>query len=91
MSTLFFSSPLCCPERTPANKPGASDLRRGAAINPALPGARITGASPVNDATMAASVRARKVVQVEQIGWAHGGAEMELLKAAARQLLAVGW
>lgn len=36
----------------------------GAAIKSALPGVRIIGASPVNDAAMAASVRAGKVVQV---------------------------
>ena len=35
----------------------------GAAIKSALPGVRIIGASPVNDAAMAASVRAGKVVQ----------------------------
>lgn len=35
----------------------------GAAIKSALPGVRIIGASPVNDAAMAASVRAGRVVQ----------------------------
>jgi threonine dehydratase len=35
----------------------------GAAIKSALPGVRVIGASPANDAAMAASVRAGKVVQ----------------------------
>jgi threonine dehydratase len=39
----------------------------GAAIKSALPGVRIIGASPVNDAAMAASVRAGKVVQVDAL------------------------
>jgi threonine dehydratase len=37
----------------------------GAAIKSALPGVRIIGASPANDAAMAASVRAGQVVQVD--------------------------
>jgi threonine dehydratase len=37
----------------------------GAAIKSALPGVRIIGASPANDAAMAASVRAGKVIQVD--------------------------
>lgn len=39
----------------------------GAAIKSAQPGVRIIGASPANDATMAASVRAGKVVQVHAL------------------------
>jgi threonine dehydratase len=39
----------------------------GAAIKSALPGMRVIGASPVNDAAMAASVRAGKVVQVDAL------------------------
>jgi threonine dehydratase len=39
----------------------------GAAIKSALPGVRIIGASPANDAAMAASVRAGKVVQVDAL------------------------
>ncbi len=39
----------------------------GAAITSVLPGVRIIGASPVNDAAMAASVRAGKVVQVDAL------------------------
>jgi threonine dehydratase len=39
----------------------------GAAIKSALPGVRIIGASPANDAAMAASVRAGTVVQVDAL------------------------
>ena len=39
----------------------------GAAIKSALPGVRIIGASPVNDAAMAASVRAGEVVQINAL------------------------
>jgi threonine dehydratase len=39
----------------------------GAAIKSELPGLRIIGASPVNDAALAASVRAGKVVQVDAL------------------------
>jgi threonine dehydratase len=39
----------------------------GAAIKSALPGVRIIGASPVNDAAMAASVRAGEVVQISAL------------------------
>jgi threonine dehydratase len=37
----------------------------GAVIKSALPGVRIIGASPVNDAAMAASVQAGQVVQID--------------------------
>ena len=39
----------------------------GAAIKSVLPGVRIIGASPVNDAAMAASVRAGEVVQINAL------------------------
>lgn len=39
----------------------------GASIKSALPGVRIIGASPVNDAAMAASVRAGKVTRVDAL------------------------
>ena len=39
----------------------------GAAIKSALPGVRIIGASPANDAAMAASVRAGRVVRVDAL------------------------
>jgi threonine dehydratase len=39
----------------------------GAAIKSALPGVRIIGASPANDAAMAASVRAGEVVQINAL------------------------
>lgn len=39
----------------------------GAVIKSALPGVRIIGASPVNDAAMAASVRAGRVIQVDAL------------------------
>jgi threonine dehydratase len=39
----------------------------GAAIKSALPGVRVIGASPINDAAMAASVRAGKIVQADAL------------------------
>jgi threonine dehydratase len=39
----------------------------GAAIKSALPGVRIIGASPANDAAMAASVQAGKIVQIDAL------------------------
>jgi threonine dehydratase len=49
----------------------------GAAIKSVLPGVRIIGASPVNDAAMAASVRAGKVVQVDALPTISDGRQAE--------------